>query len=208
MRTAALFSVLLTAAISTAVAAQPAGDDRRPPNIILIIADDLGWGDLGCYGNQSIKTPNLDRLAAEGVRFTQGYAGSTVCLPSRAVLMTGLHTGHNPQRTNGSPPLAAGQVTVAEVLKGAGYATGLLGKWALTSNVNEGAPTRQGFDVFHGYLGNMHAHNYYPTFLVRGEQREALPNEGKENKGGAGVATKRVVYSNDVFADEAIHFIE
>src|SRR5688572_5114293 len=111
MRTTALLAVLLLAATAFHVrAAEPGGAaSNRPPNIILIVADDLGWGDLGCYGNKFIKTPHLDRLAAEGVRFTQGYAGSPVCLPSRAVLMTGLHTGHNPQRTNGSPPLAAAQ---------------------------------------------------------------------------------------------------
>src|SRR5687767_15752167 len=129
MRTSALLTVILLATTSAARAAagesSPVG--TRPPNIILIIADDLGWGDLGCYGNKFIKTPNLDRLAAEGVRFTQGYAGSTVCLPSRAVLMTGLHTGHHPQRTNSGSSLRAAQVTVAEVLKGGGYTTALFG---------------------------------------------------------------------------------
>ena len=200
MRILVWFSVLLAILTSPSVA--------RPPNIILIVADDLGYGDLGCYGNKHIKTPHLDRLAAEGVRFTQAYAGSTVCLPSRAVLMTGLHTGHVRQRTNSSSSMRPEEVSVAEVLKGAGYATGLIGKWALTSKLDEGAPTRQGFDVFYGYLGNMHAHNYYPTFLTRGESRDPLGNEGKENKSGAGVATKRVVYSNDAFADEAVKFVD
>ena len=211
MRTTALLAVLLlTATASHVRAAEPGDKGNRPPNIILILADDLGWGDLGCYGNKSIKTPNLDRLAAEGVRFTQGYAGSTVCLPSRAVLMTGLHTGHNPQRTNGSPPISGrpghGR-RGAEGRRATPRRCSASGPCRRRSTRR--APTRQGFDTFYGYLGNMHAHNYYPSFLIRNEtHRDPLPNEGKENKNGAGVATKRVAYSNDLFADEAVKFID
>src|SRR5438477_6781596 len=130
-----------------------------PPNIILLLADDLGYGDLGCYGQAKIKTPNIDRLAAGGVRFTQCYAGSTVCAPSRCALMTGFHTGHCRVRGNGgggSPranvPLRPDDVTVAEVLKRAGYATALVGKWGLGEEGSTGVPTKKGFDFFFGYL--------------------------------------------------------
>ncbi len=181
----------------------------RPPNIIFILADDLGYGDLGCYGQKQIQTPNLDRMAAEGVRFTDFYAGSTVCAPSRAVLMTGLHTGHCYIRGNGKTNLRPEDVTVAEVLKPAGYATGVIGKWGLGHEGSTGLPARQGFDEFFGYLDHLHAHNYYPSFLVRGEQRVPLrnvvPGEGPQ---GQGVATKRMEYSHDLVAEEALGFVE
>src|SRR2546425_9728826 len=134
------------------------------PNILFILADDLGYGDLGCYGQKQIRTPNLDRLAAEGVRFTQFYAGAPVCAPSRCALMTGLHTGHCLIRGNGKVNLRPEDVTAAEVLKAKGYATGLVGKWGLGAEGSPGIPTRQGFDFFFGYLDQTHAHNYYPTF--------------------------------------------
>src|SRR5688572_18784256 len=124
------------------------GENPRVANIVLILADDLGYGDLGCYGQKRIQTPRLDRLAAEGTRFTQFYAGSTVCAPSRCALMTGLHTGRCLIRGNGRDPLRPEDVTVAEVLKQAGYATGLIGKWGLGEEGSTGVPTRQGFDSF------------------------------------------------------------
>jgi len=128
------------------------------PNIIFILVDDLGYGDLGCYGQKQIKTPNLDRLASEGMRFTQFYAGSTVCAPSRCVLMTGKHTGRALVRGNretkpmGQHPLPDESLTVAELLKRVGYATGLIGKWGLGGPDSTGEPNRQGFDYFYGYL--------------------------------------------------------
>src|SRR5436190_821757 len=130
------------------------------PNIVFILADDLGYGDLGCYGQTKIKTPRLDRMAAEGLRFTQFYAGSTVCAPSRCTLMTGLHTGHGRVRGNQRANLRAEDVTVAEALQAAGYATALVGKWGLGDEGNDGQPTRQGFDHFFGFLTQGHAHNY------------------------------------------------
>ena len=146
------------------------------------MADDLGYGNLGVYGQKLVKTPNIDRLAAEGIRFTQYYAGSTVCAPSRSVLMTGLHTGHTYIRGNSKDNFRPEDMTVAEVLKRAGYRTGLIGKWGLGHEGSTGVPTRQGFDYFYGYLDQTHAHNYYPTFLLRNEERVRLrnvvPNEG------------------------------
>jgi arylsulfatase A-like enzyme len=198
--------------LSSGYCGQKAGPDSAP-NIVLILADDLGYGDLGCYGQQRIQTPRLDRMAAEGIRFTNCYAGSTVCAPSRCCLMTGRHTGHARVRGNARVPLEPGDVTVAEVLKQAGYATGLVGKWGLGEEASTGIPTRQGFDYFFGYLNQRHAHNYYPAFLWRNEEKTLLPNEVIPATRGeaaelAGVATKRVAYSHDLFAAEALRFID
>ena len=188
----------------------------RKPNIVLIVADDLGYGDLGVYGQQEIRTPNLDRMAAEGLRFTDYYAGSTVCAPSRSSLMTGLHTGHKPIRGNkevrpmGQHPIADEVVTVAEVLKTAGYATGLIGKWGLGGPDSSGIPNRQGFDYFFGYLCQRHAHNYYPEFLFRNEERVPLKNKLPEpvRADGAGMAAEKNEYSHDLLAAEAPAFVE
>ena len=152
----------------------PGPDSEEPrPNIVFVMADDLGYGDLGSYGQQVIQTPNLDRMAREGLRFRSFYAGSTVCAPSRSVLMTGLHMGHTHVPGNAGDDLSIQSlrdedVTVAEVLKGAGYTTALVGKWALGDDLpgtRQGFPNRQGFGFFYGYLNQVHAHNYYPEFL-------------------------------------------
>lgn len=167
---------------------------KRKPNIVLFVFDDLGSGDLGCYGQQHIQTPNTDRLAREGTRFTGVYAGGSVCAPSRSCLMTGLHTGHTAVRTNaGTVPLRDADVTLAEVLKQAGYATGGFGKWGLGDARTPGAPTRQGFDEFVGYYHQIHAHTYYPEFLWDGERRLDLA------KG---------TYSADLIAGRAFDFIK
>ena len=194
-------------------AASPA---PKKPNIIFILADDLGYGDLGSYGQKLIQTPQLDRMAAEGMRFTQFYAGSTVCAPSRSVLMTGRHLGYTTVRGNAgalgaaAQTLAKDEVTVAHVLKRAGYATGLIGKWGLGENGSAGAPEKQGFDYFFGFLNQTHAHNHYPDFLWRNGERVKLPNDrvpvGPVD--GAGYATKRVAYAGDLFFQEAKEFIE
>ena len=186
-----------------------------PPNIVLIVADDLGYGDLGCYGQKNIQTPVLDRMAAEGMRFTDFYAGSTVCAPSRAALMTGLHTGHTSIRGNlgvkpmGQQPLEDSAVTMAEILQSAGYRTGLIGKWGLGGPDSPGEPNRQGFDYFFGYLGQRHAHNYYPEFLFRNRERVALSNVMPEPKreDGAGVAREKREYSHDLMIREALEFV-
>jgi uncharacterized sulfatase len=188
--------------------------DRRP-NIVFILADDLGYGDLGCYGQQIIQTPRLDRMAAEGIRFTQFYAGSTVCAPSRCVLMTGLHTGHARVRGNGGvriQSLQSADRTIADMLKQAGYATALCGKWGLgdVPDGTTGLPNKQGFDYFYGYLNQTHAHNYYPEFLWRNSERVALQNTvshiPEENSPG-GYATKKVEYSHDLIANESLQFV-
>jgi len=186
----------------------------KKPNIIFIMADDLGYGDLGCYGQKHILTPNIDKLATEGLRFTDCYTGSTVCAPSRSVLMTGQHTGHTRVRNNmgkvggvlvtdnGSPqrrvPLEAEDVTVAEVLKQAGYATGITGKWGLAEPNTDGVPTRQGFDEWLGYLNQRRAHTYYPPYLWRNEEKMMLE---------ANVDGKRGQYSHDMFTEFALNFI-
>ncbi|HOP77192.1 MAG TPA: arylsulfatase [Thermogutta sp.] len=164
-----------------ATATRDASKSRRP-NIILILADDLGYGELGCYGQQKIKTPNLDRMAAEGMRFTQFYAGAPVCAPSRCVLMTGKHLGHAAIRDNsevqpeGQWPLPAEEITIAEILKGCGYATAAIGKWGLGPPGSSGDPNAQGFDLFFGYNCQRHAHNHYPTWLYRNREKVALRN--------------------------------
>ncbi len=190
---------------AASIGAESATRPGQPrPNIIFILADDLGYGDLRCYGSREIRTPHLDRLAAEGMRFTQCYAGSTVCAPSRACLMTGLHTGHVRIRGNGAVPLAPEDVTVGEVLRQAGYRTALIGKWGLGEHGTTGVPNRQGFDTFFGYLNQGHAHNYYPAFLWRDGER--YPLEGNVEKDG--VSSRRAQYSPDLFTREALAFIE
>ncbi|MCA9082092.1 MAG: arylsulfatase, partial [Planctomycetaceae bacterium] len=188
------------------------------PNIIFIMADDLGYGDLGCYGQQHILTPRLDQMAAEGMKFRQFYAGCTVCAPSRAVLMTGRHMGHVEVRGNGGPQLQSlpdGEVTVAEVLRGAHYSTALCGKWGLGDELDgglSGLPNRQGFLHFFGYLNQVHAHNYFPAFLWRDRLPVPLRNEvqgvGRDYGGfEGGAATKRVDYSHDLVLEDALSFV-
>ncbi|MBM3295102.1 MAG: arylsulfatase [Candidatus Aminicenantes bacterium] len=177
----------------------------RKPNVILFVGDDLGYSQLGCYGEKKIRTPNIDRLAASGVRFTQAYSGSPVCAPSRCVLMTGYHTGHSHVRDNreikpeGQAPIPAGTVTLAELLKAEGYATAVVGKWGLGFPGSEGDPNKRGFDVFFGYNCQRHAHNHYPTYLRRNGEKIAL--EGNDG----GVTGK--LYAPDLCEREALGFI-
>ena len=183
--------------------------DTRPPNIIFILADDLGYGDLGSYGQEVIQTPRLDQMAAEGMRFTDHYAGSTVCAPSRCVLMTGLHSGHCRIRGNRLVPLEVEDVTIAELLQEAGYSTALIGKWGLGEPGTTGIPNRQGFDYFYGYLNQVHAHNFYPEFLWRDTVQVPLRNEvvPVSRNGLGGYATTRVDYSHDLVTDEALAWV-
>ncbi len=173
----------------------------RRPNILLILADDLGYGNLGCYGSREIQTPVLDRMATEGARFTQAYAGSTVCAPSRCCLMTGLHTGHAKIRGNGKRELALGpdDVTITGLLKGAGYRTGLFGKWSLGGLGTTGYPTRKGFDEWFGFFSQSHAHNYYPEMLLDNDHEVIL-------RGNTG--TQRQDYAHDVILDRCLRFLD
>ena len=183
------------------------GADLERPNIIWIMADDLGYGELGCYGQTEIHTPCIDRLAAEGMRFTQCYAGSTVCAPTRCCLMTGKHTGHATVRGNSARtadgsilvPLRDEDVTVAEVLREAGYAIGVTGKWGLGEPGTTGVPNRQGFDRWLGFLNQRHAHGYYPEFIWNDDQMMELT----ANLGGG-----QRDWVHDRFTGFALDFIE
>jgi arylsulfatase A len=194
-------AVLVSMAALLIVSASPPGHavQARKPNIIFILADDLGYGDIGPYGQRHIMTPNLDRLASQGLRFTNAYAGAAVCAPSRSVLMTGLHTGHTPVRANaGTIPLRDEDGTVAELLQRAGYRTGGFGKWGLGDAETPGVPTRQGFHEFFGYLHQIHAHTYYPDFLWHNDRKHPLA--GNANGG-------RAEYSADLIAERALRFV-
>jgi arylsulfatase A-like enzyme len=199
---------ILFALVFAALNLADTGAAERPPNIVFIMADDLGIGDVGCYGGKAIPTPNIDRLATEGLRFTNAYSASAVCAPTRCGLMTGLHMGHATRRANGSKngeiPLASEEVTIAELLKQAGYATGGFGKWGLGDVGTTGVPEKQGFDVFYGYYNQTHAHNYFPALLIRNSEDVPMPGgngiPGKPGKGGA--------YSPDLIVEETLKFIE
>jgi len=190
----------------------------RPPNVILILADDLGYGELGSYGQTWIQTPHLDRIASQGVKFRQFYSGQAVCAPSRCSLLTGMHQGHAEIRNNGNPaarksmgaddplffpgqnPISDQAVTIAEVLKKRGYRTAAIGKWGLGYEGSSGDPNRQGFDLFYGFNCQRHAHNHYPRFLWRNDQREMLPGNDRTATGQT--------YSQDRFTDVALEFID
>jgi arylsulfatase A-like enzyme len=201
-----LWSVLIFAPLMLRAAEQR-------PNLVFILADDLGYAELGCYGQKVIHTPRLDRMAGEGIRFTHFYAGATVCAPSRSVLMTGMHHGRTRVRGNGGgqrQALRETDVTVAKVLRSAGYRTSLIGKWGLgdEGEASSGLPRRQGFDEFYGYLNQHHAHNHFPDFLWRNETREPTENVVTPvGSTGAGYATKAVQFADDLFAEEAVKFV-
>ncbi|RKY88095.1 arylsulfatase [candidate division KSB1 bacterium] len=205
-----------TIAVSVPVLKFSSKKESRKPNIILILADDLGYGEIGCYGQKYIRTPNIDRMAAEGIKFTQHYSGSPVCAPSRCVLLTGKHTGHSYIRNNGrvknrkldesksifpgQNPIPDSTVTIAEILKEQGYATSAIGKWGLGFEGSTGDPNKQGFDLFYGYLCQIHAHNHYPRFLWKNGKKVWL--EGNDRK----LTGKH--YAQDLFIKEALKFID
>ncbi|MHA7130859.1 arylsulfatase [Algoriphagus namhaensis] len=178
---------------------------QTPPNIIFILADDLGYGDIGVFGQQYIDTPNLDRLAANGMIFTDFYSGATVCAPSRSAFMTGLHTGHTPIRGNtevepeGQSPMPDSVLTVAKVLREAGYATGAFGKWGLGFPGSEGDPVNQGFEKFFGYNCQRYAHRYYPDYLWDNFEKVDLPGNDWTTKGD---------FAPDLIQQEALRFIQ
>ena len=183
--------------------AQSAPAPLKKPNIIFVLSDDLAQGDVGCYGQKLIKTPNLDRMAAEGTRFTQAYCGTSVCAPSRTSLMIGQHTGHSPIRANreigaeGQMPLPAGTFTVAQMLKQQGYATACIGKWGMGMFDTTGSPLKMGFDHFFGYNCQRHAHSYFPTFLYNDDKR--FPLEGNTGE-GVGKTYAQALISGEVLS--------
>ncbi|MEI9808518.1 MAG: arylsulfatase [Bacteroidota bacterium] len=193
-------TITVSVFLSVNLVAQP---HARKPNIILIVADDLGYGDIGCYGQQKIETPNIDKLAGEGLKFTQFYAGTAVCAPSRASLLTGLHTGHTPVRGNkgtqpeGQTPLPDSAITFVNHLQKAGYRTAAFGKWGLGFITSSGAPDKKGFDQFYGYNCQTLAHNYYPDHLWNNHDRVDL----NENKNA------NTAYSADLVHHQALQFI-
>ncbi len=189
---------LLLASCSLSMKAHTFASTHKKPNIIFIMADDLGYGHLGCYGQEKIRTPNLDQMAQEGMRFTQCYAGAPVCAPSRSTLMTGLHGGHTPVRGNsGGIPLKPEDLTVAEILQKAGYKTALFGKWGLGEYGTKGIPSKQGFDEYFGWLHQIHAHFYYPEYLWHNDKKYML--EGNDGQSGQ--------YAHDVIMEKALEFI-
>ncbi|MEM8954812.1 MAG: arylsulfatase [Verrucomicrobiota bacterium] len=219
---------ILSAVLAIIIALTSAGygdtqAKERLPNVIFILADDLGYGDLGIFGSKQIQTPNLDRLAKEGLILTDFYAGATVCAPSRGVLMTGKHTGRAWVRGNANnqpkQTLQPNTLTVADVFRNAGYTTALFGKWGLGEEQSTGHPHRQGFDFFYGYLNQRHAHNYYPEFLYLGEERMPLKNkdhpdwiakrkaDGADDD-GAGWAIEKVDYAPDLIHAQAMNWLD
>ncbi|MEM7231435.1 MAG: arylsulfatase, partial [Planctomycetota bacterium] len=193
--------------------------DTPRPNVVLILADDLGYGDLGCFGQTKLKTPRLDAMAQGGMKFTQFYAGCTVCAPSRSVLLTGKHMGRTTVRGNSTKPVVIrpGEPTLASALKSAGYRTACIGKWGIGTPDNLTNPNDVGFDHFFGYVNMWHAHNFYPEFLIRNGKVERLKNEvapkwknfqdPKQPMSGRGVAVKRVEYAPDLFIEDALRFL-
>ena len=202
---------LVVSVIAALIGSAAVAAESRKPNIIFILADDLGYGDLSCFGQSTLKTPHLDRMASEGMKLTRHYAGSTVCAPSRCVFLTGKHVGHGTIRGNGTGILGTADVLISDVLKQAGYATGCSGKWGVGNPPPLDDPNQHGFDHFYGYVSMWHAHNFYPEFLILNGRKSPLRNEVPEpwKRGdGRGVATKKVDYAPDLIAQDALNFVE
>ncbi len=187
----------------------PCAAIARKPNLIYIMVDDLGYGDLGCFGQKVIRTPHLDKMASEGLRLTSYYAGNTVCRPSRLCLWTGMHAGHTAIDSNAQYAFQPDDVTVAELLKDAGYATGGVGKWAMGNVDNSGHPNLNGFDFWMGYLDQSRAHNYYPEYLWRNRTRFTLEGNviGDYPNGRGRVSSQRKTYSHDVMTEQMLGFV-
>lgn len=197
-------TALMTAVSAVVIGVEAKGNKNTPLNVVYILADDLGYGDLGCYGQTKISTPNIDKLASEGMLFTQHYAGCTVSAPSRCSLMTGLHTGHCQIRGNfeidpeGQAPLKSGTYTLGHLFQEAGYVTGIFGKWGLGHPESNSIPNMMGFDEFYGYNCQRKAHTYYPYYLWCNKEKVLLP--GNKNTG-------RQTYSADLIHEQALNFI-
>jgi arylsulfatase A len=187
----------------------PSAAETLKPNIIFIMVDDMGYRNLGCYGGKSIKTPNIDKMCAEGMKFTDCYSGASVCAPARSALMTGYHLGHAPVRGNGGgTPLFPEDVTVAEVLKKAGYLTGGFGKWGLGNQGSQGAAEKQGFDTFFGYYNQVHAHDFHTSHLFRNSGRVELNGPPHAVISNGERTERKGRYSHYAIHDETIRFIK
>lgn len=215
---------LFIALAAAALAVSPAC--AAPRNVVFILADDLGWGELGCYGQKKIRTPNLDQLAKEGTRFTQHYSGAPVCAPARCVLLTGKHLGHAeirgnlqakvnfPEFNEGQHPISAGLVTLAETFKAAGFATGAMGKWGLGPVGSTGDPNKQGFDLFFGYNCQAVAHSFYPKYLWRNGDKvqindKPVPGHAKQPEGPVKMESWiGRTYASTPILEEALGFID
>ena len=229
MRTFPLYFVLMMLWLADPghAVSQAHKKENRKPNFIIILADDLGYGETGCYGQKIIRTPNIDNMAAKGIRFTDFYAGSTVCAPSRCCLMTGMHTGHAQIRDNleigkwedylGQAPLKPYTFTLARMLKQAGYKTACIGKWGLGGPGSTGVPGEQGFDFFFGYLCQRHAHNHYPSYLWYNNEKFITGNPdfspqqkliGNPKDPASYKKYQGTSYAEELFTEEALHFIK
>jgi len=208
----ALSVALPVLSISCVQTGNKANNSVENPNIIFVMVDDMGYGDLGCYGQKEIKTPNIDNLAREGIKFTNFYSGSPVCAPARSVLMTGQHTGHTTVRGNfgrggvtglgggeGRVPLKSEDITIAEVLEKAGYVTGMTGKWGLGEPGTSGLPNDQGFDEWFGFLNQRRAHNHFADYIWLNKEKYPIP----DNEGG-----QKKKYTHNMFTEFALSFIE
>lgn len=211
--------VLVSVVLFSSCASKTGTKKKIKPNVVFILVDDMGYGDISCFGQKTLKTPKIDKMASEGMVFTNHYTGSTVCGPSRASLMTGKHTGHCSVRGNMPAQLLKDDdLTIAKVMKRAGYATGGIGKWGIGHPPPLDDPQRKGFEYFYGYINMWHAHNLYPEFLYRNGERVELKNKLNLNEDGTnpwadmpegtGVAEVREEYVHDLFDKEALNFIE
>jgi arylsulfatase A-like enzyme len=212
-------NLLISGLIPLAVTSCNSSKKENKPNVILVIADDMGYGDLGLYGQTTLSTPHIDKMAAEGMFFTNMYTGSTVCAPSRACLLTGKDTGHSSVRGNaGLQKVGDDELTLAKIFSQAGYTTGAIGKWGMGTILPPDDPQRKGFEYFYGYINMWHAHNFYPEYLYLNGERVPLNNQTRLRDGvnpwydslrdGMGVAEVRNEYAPYLFREKSLSFIE
>jgi len=217
--------VLVTCLIVTCNPKQPPAEQEHSakdqnPNVILILADDMGFGDLSCYGQKVLSTPHIDQMAEEGIKFHNHYTGSTVCAPSRASLLTGLHTGHVSVRGNQPDQLLTEELTVGKLMQQAGYRTAIIGKWGVGHPPAPDDPKRNGFDHAYGYINMWHAHNFYPEFLYRNGEVDSIAGNkltrnpdgsrkwAEDKPEGTGVAEVKAQHTHELFEQDALQFIE
>ncbi|GAA5496069.1 N-acetylgalactosamine-6-O-sulfatase [Rubritalea halochordaticola] len=204
-----LLTLLLALPLAQACESAPSEAPSKQPNIIFIMADDLGYNHLSCYGQKRLTTPHIDALAAKGIRFTDAYAGCTVCGPSRSSLMTGLHSGHIPYKVNKAiVDITDSTPTVAEMLKKAGYRNGAFGKWGIGGQGSGQTPLDRGFDTFYGMLDQGHGHRHYPSFLIKNNCKDPLPNKTAGSRGNTSSnPADRKLHTHDAFTVAALDFI-